>query len=439
MGQASTVRVRYPDLPNVGLATAGARDMQRFILVVLPFAAAYFVSYFFRTINALISASLVNSFNLDASKLGLLTSVYFAAFAVVQIPAGFYLDRYGPRRVQGVLLIVAGGGAAVFGTATNVESLLLGRAMIGFGVAASLVAGLKAITLWFPKERIALVNGCFIMLGTLGVVAATAPADLVQQFVSWRALFEILATLCMLLALLITAVAPELPSKPRPKNKLLTQIKSIYADPRFWRLAPLSMMCISTSWALQGLWAAPWFLDVDRLDEKSVVRLLFIMSISLSAAALLFGIITDQLSRRGIKPQAILRSVATGFIAMQAALFFHLPIAAVVIWGFIAATGAATVVSYSILAEYFPKEISGQANAAFNTLQIGGAFVIQAGIGLIVSHWTARGGHYPPIAYKVAIGVILIGQVLALTWFLVPERTGRKSVAAAGPRAVGSN
>ena len=67
---------------------------------------------------------------------------------------------------------------------------------------------------------------------------------------------------------------------------------------------------------------------------------------------------------------------------MQIALILHLPVPSVVIWAVIAGTGAATVISYSILAEYFPKEISGQANSALNTLHIGGAFVIQAGIGM---------------------------------------------------------
>jgi hypothetical protein len=74
------------------------------------------------------------------------------------------------------------------------------------------------------------------------------------------------------------------------------------------------------------------------------------------------------------------------------------------------------------MGDLFPKEISGQANGALNTLHIGGAFAIQAGIGMIVAHWTSVAGHYPPIAYKIAIGVNLLLQVLALIWFLRPNR-----------------
>jgi hypothetical protein len=80
---------------------------------------------------------------------------------------GVALDRYGPRRVQGVLLLVAAIGAALFGSAQTLAGFIIGRALIGLGVAAALIAGLKSIRLWFPKEQLPLLNGCFIMLGTM--------------------------------------------------------------------------------------------------------------------------------------------------------------------------------------------------------------------------------------------------------------------------------
>ncbi len=102
------------------------------------------------------------------------------------------------------------------------------------------------------------------------------------------------------------------------------------------------------------------------------------------------------------------------------------------IWAVIAGTGAATFVSYSIIAEYFPKEISGQANSALNTLHISGAFVIQSTIGIIVSLWSGNGGHYPAIAYEVAIGANVAIQIMALSWFFVPVGIPLSS---AGPAA----
>src|ERR1700730_11819945 len=113
-------------------------------LVFLPFAAGYYLSYLFRTINALISAQLTVEFSLGVAGLGLLTSVYFLTFAAAQLPIGVLLDRHGPRRVQSLLLLIAAGGAALFGAAEGFAPLVIARALIGLGVAAALTAGFKA-------------------------------------------------------------------------------------------------------------------------------------------------------------------------------------------------------------------------------------------------------------------------------------------------------
>src|SRR5258707_8047624 len=85
-----------------GIRLRGWRLIPR---VFLPFTAAFFLSYLFRTINAVISSELSSELALDAADLGFLTSVYFLTFAALQLPVGIWLDRYGPRRVQGPLLL----------------------------------------------------------------------------------------------------------------------------------------------------------------------------------------------------------------------------------------------------------------------------------------------------------------------------------------------
>jgi len=136
--------------------------------VFLPFVAAYYLSFLFRTINATVAGSLTSEFGLGAGDLGLLTSVYYLTFAAAQIPIGILLDRYGPGQIQSAVMVAAALGAALFAVSDNFWLLLGGRALIGLGVAASLTAGLKALVLWFPSERIPLLNGLMIMLGALG-------------------------------------------------------------------------------------------------------------------------------------------------------------------------------------------------------------------------------------------------------------------------------
>jgi sugar phosphate permease len=88
-------------------------DTGRVSRVLLPFAFAYSLSYFYRSVNAVIAPDLTNRFSLSPADLGLLTSAYFLVFSAFQLPLGLLLDRFGPRRTDATLLLAAAAGACV--------------------------------------------------------------------------------------------------------------------------------------------------------------------------------------------------------------------------------------------------------------------------------------------------------------------------------------
>jgi MFS family permease len=387
--------------------------------VFLPFVFGYYIAYLFRTINAVMAAPLATELGLGADDLGLLTSVYFLTFAAAQIPIGILLDRFGPRRVQSVLLLVAAVGSTLFAVSDHFWMLLLGRALIGLGVASAMTAGLKALVLWFPGDRVPLLNGLMVMLGALGAVTATLPADLLLDWIGWRELFGLFAGLTVASAVMIYLIVPE--ATPVASSVVSVGLRKVYADPRFWRVAPLSASCIGTAWALQGLWAAQWFKDVEGLDRAGVVIHLFAMAVALSLGAILLGVAADRLRRRGVGPGSLLGLVAAAFIATQFALILRLPLPSYLQWAVVAAVGAATVLSFAILAEYFPKQLAGRANGALNLFHIAAAFVVQYATGVVLQHWTPQAGHYPEIAYQTAFALNLALQVVAWIWFMFPR------------------
>lgn len=387
--------------------------------VFLPFAAGYYLSYLFRTINALIASHISSETGLGTADLGLLTSVYFLVFAAAQIPIGVLLDRFGARRVQSALLLLAAVGAGLFAVSTGFLSLLIARAMIGLGVAAALTAGLKSIILWFPRERVALLNGYMIMLGSLGAVTATAPVEHLLAWMGWRQLFETLAAATGATAILIYVVVPE---RGIALSTVPASLSTVFSDRRFWRMAPLSATCIGSSWSLQGLWASPWLIDVEGFDRASLVRQLFMMSVVLSGGAWLFGTAVHHIKRRGIGAETILAIVAVLFIAAELALILRAHPSSILPWSVVAIVGTATVVSFAVIADYFPPELAGRANGALNVLHFGWAFLAQYATGLILEQWSANDGHRPVQAYQVAFGLNVALQVATLVWFALPWR-----------------
>ena len=90
------------------------------------------------------AAPLPTEMGLGADDLGLLTSVYILTFAPPQIHIGILLDRYGPWPVQSVLLMVAAVGSTLFAVSDHFLMLLVGRALMGLGVAS-------AMTVWASR------------------------------------------------------------------------------------------------------------------------------------------------------------------------------------------------------------------------------------------------------------------------------------------------
>ena len=388
--------------------------------VFLPFAAVYCLAFFFRNINATIASYLTSEFGLTPSGLGLLTSVYYLSFAAAVLPIGILLDRCGPRRVQSIVLAAAALGASLFAIADTYLALLGGRALIGLGVAASMAAGMKALVVWFPRRHVPLLSGVMVSLGGLGGISATLPADVMIGGFGWRGLFELLAIASAGCALLIYLVVPDMPALTSAGERVPNGLKSIFFDRRFWRIAPLSAACIGTAWALQGLWVAPWLSDVEGLGRAGLLLHLFLMAIALSVGALVLGIAAEPLRRRGVGPQMLFVLVPATFIVAQLSLILRWPMPSFVPWAVIAAVGATTVLSYAVLADYFPKELAGRANAALNAFHIGVAFVLQVVTGVVVQLWPCLEGHYPKIAYQTAFALNLGLQIAAAIWFALP-------------------
>ncbi len=93
--------------------------MSRRTTVFSLFTAAYFFSYFYRSANAIIAGDLARELDLNAGQLGLLTSLFFAAFAAIQLPMGVWLDRWGSRWVTPSLMFIGALGSLLFALAPN--------------------------------------------------------------------------------------------------------------------------------------------------------------------------------------------------------------------------------------------------------------------------------------------------------------------------------
>jgi MFS family permease len=370
-----------------------------FIMIFMPFALGYVVQQFFRSINAVIASRLVTDLNLDAAQLGLLTSMFFLGASAAQLPVGALIDRLGPGRTQAMLLVLATAGAALFSIASDPQTAMLGRLLIGIGVAATLPTGMKAIVLWFPKARVGLLNGLFIAIGTLGAIATSVPAEWVLASYSWRDIFVWMAIASAAMSCLMMFAIPRAPQSAQAPASVASGFRQIITDRRFWRVAPTSSLVVASAWSLSLLWVSPWLRDVDGASQLDISAQLLVLTVAQCLGALGLGIVVDRLRGRGIGPDRVLMGIAGLLITGEMAIYFAWAPGRALAWTAIGIVCATNVVSFTVTAELFEKEILGRANGALNLLHLSTTFAVQALFGVVIALWPRdAAGHYPPEA-----------------------------------------
>ncbi len=393
--------------------------------VFLPFAAAYFLSYVFRVVNAVIAPDLIADIGLGPSSLGMLTSIYFISFAFFQLPLGVLLDRFGPRRTEALLLLFAGAGALLFSRADSLTGLVIGRALIGFGVSSCLMAAFKAYTLWFPREKWPLINGLQMAAGGLGALAATSPVEAALQLTDWRGLFSGLMLACLLAAGLVFLIVPEKPGEGRGESlqDQLRGIREIFTSKRFWRIAPLTTMSQATFLAIQGLWAGPWLREISGLERPAAAAVLFWIAVAMVTGFIVTGGLAERLQRQGI---SILMTAVTGiclFMLSQLLIILEAVPWIKPLWLSFGFFGTASIITYAALSQSFPLHLAGRVNTAVNLLVFIAAFIGQWAIGAIIALWPAGPtGAFSATGIKAGFALMLALQGIALLWFAVASK-----------------
>lgn len=392
-----------------------------FLRVFLPFALAYFLSYIFRGVNAVIFPYLERDIGITAGDLGLLTSAFFLFFAGCQPVLGVMLDRHGPRRVQAVLLALAALGSALFGMSLSLGELILARILIGLGFAGGLMAAIKAITLWYPPQRWGLITGFHMMTGGLGSMAATLPVEWSLSVLSWQGLFFWLAGFCLATSAILFLVVPERDAATAPpKGTLGEQFRitgAVLTDGFYWRIQPLLSIQQLAFIGCITLWIGPWLRDVGSIADKqdrADIQLWTTAIMTLGFA--MSGVVSNAFRRVGISPfmsvgiTSFLFAMVCGWLAFLPSLH---PAIAWVLFGFLSAL---PIQYMPLMVSAFPAHYAGRVSTSSNLVVFSVIFAGQWAIGKIVDQWPRTATGYAADGYTWAFGALFILQLAGLAW-----------------------
>ncbi|SJK83829.1 MFS transporter [Halomonas elongata] len=389
--------------------------------VLIPFTFAYLLSELVRNVNGVLAPYLQQEFTLSAFQLGLLTAAFLAALAGSQIFIGVLLDRYGPKRVVATTMGLAAIASTGFALADGLVQLLTARFFVGLGLCACWTGAYKANALWWPNERLPLVNAMTIGLASLGSLVATWPTEATLQLIPWRWLFAGLSLVIALLVLLIVTLVPRHPKEAREtETSLSEQVHGALAIARsriFWTIAPLSFLTQGVWIAYQGLWAGEWLREVGGKTDGTAAAILTGLAVGVVAGQMGFGLMAD---RRARDEKAFFRMTATLtalFVTTQIILLLHPEGYKGAVWFAFGAFTAGPIFGYALLTRLVPPSVSGSAIALLNFFAVLCGAIFQGFVGFLVDR--VPGGFPGLTGHEIALWGLVVVQAGALLWMLV--------------------
>ena len=409
--------------------------------ILLLFAFPYALSMLYRTLMGTLEPSLSEELGLDSLAVGYLASAYFLSFGLCQLPLGILLDRYGAKPVQVVLVSLAALGAFLFAKAESLNALFLARLLVGIGVSACFMAGLKALKLCVSSHDLPLATGIFLSVGAFGALCAGTPADLALNLTGWRDLNIGLAALTLLAALCVAYFVPNNPfacgekkNLPRKKQKISTET-NIYAptllqdlkrqvgemmrlfhDPRFFIPLPFAAVAQAAVLGIHGLWLPAWVSQGLQKSTTTATQVVSTAAFGLLCGFCCMGLLASFLQKRYHLPLMTTPAVcAFLFCLVQILLLLPSGTGLLLLCAFLFGLfGAGITVAYAALAANFDARLTGRVNTSLNFCVFALSFFFQVAIGGLSQLLQRLLLLTPEKALQHAMSASIVFQLLAL-------------------------
>ena len=392
--------------------------IKKAVLIFFVFACGYFISALLRAITATLSPLLTSEFNLTAGDLGLLAGGYFLGFASMQIPLGYLLDKYGPKKIVSSFLIIAIIGTFAFSLAQNFVGLLISRILIGIGVSACLMGPLTAYRIWFADEYQQRANAWMLMVLSMGFVFSTLPVQILLPMIGWRWIFALVGILIFIVILMTFIFIPSWKaSEINEEDKKNKSLSVVWKNQFFISTIPLGLFNYGGMVAIQTLWAGPWMVRVSGYTPMESAVGLFWINTTMLIAFFIFGYILPKITKLGIETIKIIKlGLPISYLSLliiiilgkdAGALFFTIYIL----------TSIVLTLTQPAVALSFPTRIAGTSLTSFNLLIFVGTFIMQWGIGLGIDI-SKYFGFTEVISFQISFSLYLMICIISYLFFL---------------------
>ena len=406
-------------------------------LIFWILAFSYILVYFHRLCPAVVALDMMGDLKASGALLGLLSSAYFYPYALMQLPAGLLSDSWGPRRSISLFFTVAFVGSVMLGLAGSVLWALIGRTLVGVGVAMLFVPTMKVLAEWFRVKEFATMTAILMVMGGLGSLTAASPLAILSTMIGWRLSFVAVGFFTLLMAALVWLFVRDRPSDlgwPSPAEPtgpglsaigLLEGMKRVLLYPRFWPIAIWFFFDCAVFFSFGGLWGGPYLMQIHGLSKAKAGQILSMLAFGMIVGSPFLSFLSDRIFR-GRKPVLLLSSFIV--LCLTALLAFYtdkLSITALysICLGLGVFSSAIVVIGFTTAKELFPVQIAGTSTGLVNLFPFAGGALFQPLLGYLLERPGKAGDAFTLVGYEQAFLALFLCGILAFFACLFVKET----------------
>ncbi len=342
----------------------------------------------------------MKEFNVGGVALGLLASAYFYSYAVMQVPTGLLADTVGPRKTVTFFMGLASIGAFMFALAPNFWATVLGRLLIGLGVAVVWVCTIRILAVWFTLREFATMNGVLNFVGNVGALGAATPLAFLTITFGWRIPFFFIACFTGFLTLVVWALVRDDPkqvgltlpfnhieesSSDPTKIGLIQGLKLTFSNKYFWLVGFSLAVWYGTLVNFQGLWGIPYLIQAYGYDKAQASYFITLIALGFCVSAPFWGYISDKVlgARKPVFVGGILTYTFLWLILLATTKVFSSLLLYLIFFMFGFSSGA-IIICITMVKELFPEQVVGTAVGCTNLFPFVGVGIFQPLTGYIL-------------------------------------------------------
>jgi MFS family permease len=405
----------------------------------------YLLAVFHRSSLAVAGLVAAERFDISASQLATFTMLQLLVYALMQVPVGLLVDRFGPRRVliTGALTLTAAQVGFAF---ADTYALALGaRFFVGLGDAMTFICVLRLVNTWFAPRRIPLMSQLTGVIGQSGAIIAAVPMTLALRELGWTRSYLLAASLGIVLTAGLVFVVRDVPgvrSISGPAMSLTHIRRSLnasWSQPGtrlgFW----IHFTTQFSSTALGLLWGYPFFVQGEGLSDHVAGLLLTIMVVAVMVAGPVLGwAITRHPWHRSTMVLGIVCSIV---VAWTVVLTWpgNAPLWVLVLLVVITGVGGpASMIGFDVGRTSNPLDRLASATGIINQGGFVASLVLVVSIGLILDWRTPGSGvDYSPSAFRWAMSAQYVLWALGIAQIWRYRVRTRSKIMAEEPEAYG--